>query len=206
MLEIQEVEISKLRPWIENPRMNNDAVKAVAESINTFGFNVPILCNQGYTIIAGHTRWKAAKEIGLKKVPVIKLEIDESKRRAFAIADNKTGEIAEWDYPQLRKILRRLKTKVDLSSLGYESAQLKALLVKQREFDWKSFQERMEKTLVPKYTCFPVKIPFGSRDRFTKAVRKFAKLHKIKNKDIAVLSGQVLALLVGVDNGKDTIK
>jgi len=206
MLEVREVKISELKPWIENPRVNNDAVEAVAKSISTFGFNVPILCSHDYTIIAGHTRWKAAKEIGLKKVPVIKLEIDESKRKAFAIADNKTGEIAEWDYPQLRKILRQLKHKVDLSSLGYSNAQLEALLAKQKEFDWKSFQERMETNLVPKYTYYPVKIPFGSKDKFTEAVHQFAKLHEIKNRDVAVLAGQVLTILLGLDNGKDTVK
>ena len=60
MLQVQEIELDKLIPWEGNPRLNEHAVDAVAESIRSFGFNVPILCDQNSTIIAGHTRWKAA--------------------------------------------------------------------------------------------------------------------------------------------------
>ena len=58
-------------------------MNAVAESIRSFGFNVPILCDQNMTIIAGHTRWKAAQKLGLEKVPVIIVEMTDAKRRAF---------------------------------------------------------------------------------------------------------------------------
>ena len=107
MLKIQQMELSALNPWEDNPRINDKAVDVVAKSIKSFGFNVPILCDQQYTIIAGHTRWKAAKKIGIKSVPVIMLELSEAQRDVFAVADNKTGEIADWDYPGLRKILER---------------------------------------------------------------------------------------------------
>ncbi|MBN1189568.1 MAG: ParB N-terminal domain-containing protein [Dehalococcoidales bacterium] len=60
MLQVKEIELIKLSPWENNPRLNDHAVEAVAESIRSFGFNVPILCDQDFTIIAGHTRWKAA--------------------------------------------------------------------------------------------------------------------------------------------------
>ena len=105
MLKIQQMDPFALKPWEDNPRINDEAVDAVAESIKSFGFNVPILCDQQFTIIAGHTRWKAAKKLGMKSVPVIMLELSEAQRDAFAVADNKTGEIADWDYPRLRKIL-----------------------------------------------------------------------------------------------------
>ena len=95
MLKIQQMEPSALKPWEDNPRINDEAVDAVVKSIKSFGFNVPILCDQQFTIIAGHTRWKAAKKIGMKSVPVISLELSEAQRDAFAIADNKTGEIAD---------------------------------------------------------------------------------------------------------------
>jgi len=94
MLEVQDVELSLLKPWEDNPRINDEAVDAVAKSIKSFGFNVPILCDQELTIIAGHTRWKAAKKIGMKSVPVIVLAITEDQRKAFAVADNKTAELA----------------------------------------------------------------------------------------------------------------
>jgi ParB/RepB/Spo0J family partition protein len=102
MLQVQEIEIEKLHPWEDNPRLNDHAVDAVAESIRSFGFNVPILCDQNLLIIAGYTRWKAAQKLGLEKVPVILVEMTDAKRRAFAVADNKTAEIADWDFPKLR--------------------------------------------------------------------------------------------------------
>jgi ParB/RepB/Spo0J family partition protein len=102
MLQVQEIEIEKLHPWEDNPRLNDHAVDAVAESIRSFGFNVPILCDQNLLIIAGHTRWKAAQKLGLEKVPVLLVEMTDAKRRAFAVADNKTAEIADWEFPKLR--------------------------------------------------------------------------------------------------------
>jgi len=71
MLAVQEIQLVNLHPWEGNPRFNEHAVDAVVESIRSFGFNVPILCDQNLTIVAGHTRWKAAQKLGIKKVPVI---------------------------------------------------------------------------------------------------------------------------------------
>jgi len=141
MLKVQQIEASKLKPWENNPRINDKAVDAVAKSIRSFGFNVPILCDQQLTIIAGDARWKAAKKIGMNSVPVIILELSDAQRDAFALADNKTGEIADWDFPKLRKLLEELKCKnIDLPSLGYYQAELQALLTKQKEFDWTAFE------------------------------------------------------------------
>ena len=75
MLQVEEIELDKLIPWEGNPRLNEHAVDAVAESIRSFGVNVPILCDQNSTIIAGHTRWKAAQKLGLDRVPVIVVEM-----------------------------------------------------------------------------------------------------------------------------------
>ena len=82
MLEVKEISISSLKEWDDNPRLNDHAVDAVARSIGTFGFNVPILCDRELRIIAGHTRLKAAKRIGMKKVPVIILAMTASQRKA----------------------------------------------------------------------------------------------------------------------------
>ncbi|MDD5169584.1 MAG: DNA modification methylase [Syntrophales bacterium] len=129
MLEIQEIEIDKVQPWEENPRQNDHAVAAIAESIRHFGFNVPILCDQDLTIIAGHTRWKAAKKLELEAVPVIVVEMTSQKRRAFAIADNKLAELADWDFPKLRTTLEALQHEdIDMQALGFSDAELKRLL------------------------------------------------------------------------------
>jgi len=129
MLQIQDIEIGELQPWEDNPRRNDHAVEAVAESIRSFGFNVPILCDQNLLIIAGHTRWKAAKKLGMLKVPVIQIEMGDAKRRAFAIADNKTAEIAEWDFPKLREVLEELRSEeMDIKSLGFSDEELRRFM------------------------------------------------------------------------------
>jgi ParB/RepB/Spo0J family partition protein len=128
MLKVQDIKLSLLKPWEDNPRINDEAVDAVVKSIESFGFNVPILCDQQFTIITGHTRWKAAKKVGMISVPAIVLEITEAQRKAFAVADNKTSELAKWDYVKLRKVLEELKRKkINLPSLGYSQAELMAL-------------------------------------------------------------------------------
>ena len=129
MLEVHYVELAKLKPWEDNPRLNDHAVDAVAKSIEHFGFNVPILCDENLTIIAGHTRWKAAGKLGMNSVPVILVPLTDTQRRAFPIADNKTAEIAEWDFPRLRDVLEQLRSEeVDLGELGFSDNGLRRLL------------------------------------------------------------------------------
>ncbi|MBI5116449.1 ParB N-terminal domain-containing protein [Candidatus Poribacteria bacterium] len=129
MLQIREVELSQLKPWEGNPRLNDQAVDAVVRSIGAFGFNVPILCDQNLTIIAGHTRWKAAKKLGMNAVPVIVFEMTDAQRRAFCIADNKAAEIADWDFPKLRDILAELSSEdIDLTNLGFNDEELRRIL------------------------------------------------------------------------------
>jgi len=198
-LTIQNVEISVLKPWEDNPRINDESVDAVAESIESFGFNVPILCDQQFTIIAGHTRWKAAKKIGMTSVPVIVIEISEDQRKASAIADNKTVDIAGWDYPKLRKVLVELKNrKISLPSLGFCQAELQALLSQQRQFDWKAFEERFKMKLASTYVLLPVKIRAEMKETFKKAIKEFADEQGVEEKDFAKAVGEVLGLLLGL--------
>ncbi|MFB0524257.1 MAG: ParB N-terminal domain-containing protein [Phycisphaerae bacterium] len=197
MLQVQDIKLSLLKTWEDNPRINDEAVDAVAKSIESFGFNVPILCDQRLTIIAGHTRWKAAEKIGMKSVPVIVLEISETQRKAFAVADNKTAEIADWDYQKLRKVLEELKSKkVNLPSLGYCQAELQALLTQQRQFDWKAFEERLKAKLALTYVLLPVKIRAETKETFKKAIKEFANEHGIDEKDFAKTVGEVFGLLL----------
>jgi len=199
MLKVQDVELSLLKPWEDNPRINDEAVDAVVKSIESFGFNVPILCDQELTIIAGHTRWKAAKKIGMKSAPVIVLEITEDQRRAFAVADNKTAELADWDYPKLQKILEELKhKKISLPSLGYSQAELQALLTKQKEFNWKVFEERFRSRLASTYSLVPVKVPIQRKENFNKVIKELANKYGIEQRDFAKAAGEVLGLLLGL--------
>ena len=130
MLQVQEIELTRLHPWEDNPRLNEHAVVAVADSIRSFGFNVPILCDQNLTIVVGHTRWKAAQKLGMTKVPAIVVEMTDAQRRAFSIADNKTAEIADWDFPKLRDILEELRSEdIDIKSLGFSDDEIRRLLL-----------------------------------------------------------------------------
>lgn len=89
-------------PYENNPRKNDKAVEAVAASIRKFGFQNPILIDEDGVILAGHTRWRAAKALGLKAAPcIVASGLSESQKIAYRIADNKTAELAMWDFSKL---------------------------------------------------------------------------------------------------------
>ena len=121
-LKIEYMNIDKLIPYINNPRLNDGAVDKVASSIKNFGFKNPIIIDKDNEIIAGHTRLKAARKLGLEEVPVIKVDdLTEAQIKAFRIADNKTSEFAEWDFGLLEIELEGLDdefTGFDIDELG----------------------------------------------------------------------------------------
>ena len=97
-MEIKTLQISDLKPYERNPRKNDNAVDAVASSIRTFGFKVPIVIDADNVIVCGHTRYKAAQKLGLDSVPcVIADDLSPEQVKAFRLADNKTAELAEWN-------------------------------------------------------------------------------------------------------------
>ena len=91
--------LAEIRPYENNPRLNDDAVDAVAKSIQEFGFRQPIVVDTEGVIICGHTRYKAAKKLGLEKVPVhVATDLSPEQIKAYRIADNKSAELSDWDY------------------------------------------------------------------------------------------------------------
>ncbi len=124
--------IDSLKPYENNPRLNDDAVAAVAKSIRQFGFRQPIVVDADGVIVIGHTRWRAAKHLGLAEVPVHVAEgLSPDQIRALRIADNKTGEIAEWDLDKLGLELRAIEggdLDLDLGALGFDQSELDRLL------------------------------------------------------------------------------
>ena len=101
-MEIIYKKVSDLKPYEKNPRKNDEAVKYVAKSIEEFGFKVPIIIDNDNTIVAGHTRWKAAKKLKIDEVPcIIADDLNETQIKAFRLADNKVSEKAEWDFDLL---------------------------------------------------------------------------------------------------------
>ena len=118
-MEIIEMRIGDLIPYENNPRKNDDAVSAVAASIREFGFKVPIIVDKNNVIVAGHTRLKAAKSLGMKTVPVIRADdLTEEQVTAFRLADNKTGELAGWDFDKLREELSGIGS-IDMAEFGF---------------------------------------------------------------------------------------
>lgn len=119
-MQIVEKELSWLKPYANNPRDNESAVEPVANSIKEFGFKVPIVATSDGEIINGHTRFKASKLLGLEKVPVIIADdLTEEQVRAFRLADNKVGEIAEWDSGKLTLELMNLNEEY-MAKFGFE--------------------------------------------------------------------------------------
>ena len=96
-MNIIQLPLGEVHPYKNNPRKNDGAVDAVAESIRQYGFLVPLVISADHEIITGHTRFKAAKKLGLSSVPcVIADELTEEQIKAFRLVDNKVGELAEW--------------------------------------------------------------------------------------------------------------
>lgn len=118
-MQIVEKKLTWLKPYANNPRDNESAVEPVANSIKEFGFKVPIVATSDGEIINGHTRFKASKLLGLKKVPVIiSDDLTEEQIKAFRLADNKTGELADWNEELLAKELEKLD--FNLEQFGFE--------------------------------------------------------------------------------------
>lgn len=108
--EIIYVSTDKIKPYENNPRINDLAIDKVRKSIETFGFNVPLILDKNNIIIAGHTRLKAAQELGLEKVPcIIRDDLTENQTRAYRLADNKTAELSEWDIELLKTELEDIE-------------------------------------------------------------------------------------------------
>lgn len=122
--------ITDLHPWEDNPRNNEGAVPKVAESIKRFGFGSPIIARKANgMIIAGHTRWLASQSLGLDKVPVRYLDLDEVDAKLLAISDNSIGEIAEWEPTTLAAQLDELKAHgVDLDVTGWGEDKIDEIL------------------------------------------------------------------------------
>ena len=117
-LNVKMMPIGDVVPYEKNPRLNDQAVDAVASSIREFGFKVPIVVDSKGVVVSGHTRLKAAKTLGLDDVPVIVADdLDDTKIKAFRLADNKVAELADWDESLLIKELE------ELDDLNYDMGQ-----------------------------------------------------------------------------------
>lgn len=119
-LKIEYVKTDELIPYANNPRNNDEAVDYVANSIKEFGFKVPCVIDNEKNVVCGHTRLKAAKKLGIKEVPcIIADDLTEEQIDAFRLADNKTAEIATWDFEKLEIELESISG-IDMSEFGFD--------------------------------------------------------------------------------------
>ena len=120
-MKIIEMQVDDLHVYENNPRDNEEAVKYVANSIKEFGFKVPIIIDKANVIVAGHTRLKAAQQLGLEKVPcIVADDLDEDQIKAFRLADNKVSEASSWNWSKLERELDDLSiADFDMSDFGF---------------------------------------------------------------------------------------
>ena len=123
-LRVKYVPIGDVRPYEDNPRRNDGAVQAVAASLREFGWKQPIVVDADGTIVVGHTRYKAALELGMTDVPVVVAsDLTPEQCAAYRLADNRVGELAEWDSELLAQELDGLAD-IDMSAFGFDSGEL----------------------------------------------------------------------------------
>lgn len=120
-MNIVEKQITDIIPYENNPRKNDEAVIPVANSIEQFGFKVPIIIDKDNVIVAGHTRLKAAEYLGKKTVPcIVADDLTDEEIKAFRLADNKVAEMAGWDFIALDEELESIG-EIDMDQFGFES-------------------------------------------------------------------------------------
>jgi ParB-like chromosome segregation protein Spo0J len=129
-MKIKMVAIGQVVPYERNPRNNQAAVDGVAASIEEFGWQQPIVVDSDMVIIVGHTRLLAAQKLGLEKVPVhIATELTPAQVKAYRLADNKTGEAADWDEELLKLELEDLKLdNFNLELTGFDSVEIQKIV------------------------------------------------------------------------------
>jgi len=136
--KIEMVSVDALIPYAKNARTHSDEqVAQIAGSIKEFGFNNPVLVDKDNSVIAGHGRLMAARKLGYKEVPVVKLEhLTESQRKAYILADNRIALNSGWDTSMLSLELQELKDDIDLSLLGFDADELDAMIKPIEETEW----------------------------------------------------------------------
>ena len=156
-MKIEEIRVCDLKEYENNPRNNDGAVEAVAESIKQYGFKVPIILDKNGVIVAGHTRKKAAELLGLETVPCyVASDLTPEQVRAYRLADNKTGELAEWDLTKLEEELAELTAfDVDMTLFGFDEIDFDEVQEKSIAEEYADVKPSLsEKYIIPPFSIF----------------------------------------------------
>lgn len=153
-MNVEMISIADITPYRDNPRNNDNAVKYVKESIEEFGFKVPIVVDKHNVLVAGHTRLRAAIQLGYTEVPTVTADdLSDDQVRAFRLADNKVSEYAQWDFNLLEKELSEIED-IDMESLGFDDSIFDELEEEPevKTYDDKKLGSLAEKFIVPPFT------------------------------------------------------
>lgn len=171
------VPVAALKPWAGNPRKNDPAVDDVAASIKRFGFGAPIIARQeNGEVIAGHTRLKAAIRLKLAAVPVRYLDLSAEEAHAYALADNKLGEKAEWDVAGLAK----LSAELDLLALGWTGTEMDAITKELDEEDYGGMTNK-ERESNPDRTRVQLSLSISDSTIIEEAISKATELGMLRS-------------------------
>jgi len=155
-MQIESVALNKIIPYIRNPRKNENAVEKVASSIKEFGFRQPIVVDSENVIIAGHTRFEAAKRLGLDVVPIHVADgLTEQQAKAYRIADNRVSQEAEWDYDLLKLELEELDNP---ELTGFDEDELNGILAEVGE-GMTGEEGLTDPDQVPEAPAIPITVP-----------------------------------------------
>ena len=188
-MQIKSIETNKILPYINNPRKNLNIDK-VASSIKEFGFQQPIVIDKNNTIIVGHTRFEAAKKLGLKEVPVQIADLTETQAKAYRIADNRLNEDASWDTKLLNLEFNDLLSKeFDLDLLGFTTDEVDNLFLKTDQESDKEINENLDLAEETLSDVKMIQLFFNQENetKFREAVDKISKANNIDNISDAVL-------------------
>jgi hypothetical protein len=133
-MKIEQLDIDTIIPYARNPRKNDAAVDAVAASIKEFGFKQPVVIDAENVIVAGHTRVKAAKKLGISTIPCVRADdLTEQQVKAYRLVDNKTNDLSPWDFGLLAEELKEIDLSLDAIEASFPQEELDVLL--QADFD-----------------------------------------------------------------------
>ena len=154
-MKVEQASTDSLIPYARNPRRNQAAISKVAASIKEFGFRQPIVVDSDYVVVVGHTRLEAAKILGLDEVPVhVAKDMTPAQAKAYRLADNRTGEDANWDFELLALEIDDLREQFDgdLSAIGFDEGELENLSTSETEEAPEDFEE-YDENIETAHTC-----------------------------------------------------
>lgn len=166
-MKVQNTKLSDIKPYENNPRINDNAVDKVAKSIEEFGFQQPIVVDKTHVIIIGHTQYKASQKLGLQEVPVVVADmLSDEQVKAYRLADNKTNEFAEWDYGLLNIELGDILD-IDMSDFGFA----------ENVFSDNDLENMMDYEVdARKKTEYKIEISFESEEKRQQALKELINL------------------------------